>query len=312
MILSSSQSYAEVSLITVRRKLLTSTHQDLSIPTFKTPNTNHTNYFKQDMNSGAHITIHLLKLHPTTTLTSLLQHLESTSPSSVLLKAIPYGWVHEPHKETASQLLSRKWDLFLITASQISKPILQNFVESRVEIPTMISLTEFQTLQSQINTAPKPSDSTSPLPQAWTSPSPQIPPTSIVPSKESPLEVGELRLSPELSTFLSTSIPETVRNSPVCFFNLFKYAKDDRRTHDAYMQGFKDNFGDTAGATIKFFGGVRAFGDWMDANLVQYDSVWHYAYMLSTEVYQELNKTKVAGLEDTCILMVGEMELFQT
>lgn len=42
---------------------------------------------------------------------------------------------------------------------------------------------------------------------------------------------------------------------------------------------------------------------------MQYDSIWHYAYMLSTVVYQELNVQKVEGLVDTCILCVSEVEL---
>ena len=48
---------------------------------------------------------------------------------------------------------------------------------------------------------------------------------------------------------------------------------------------------------------------WEDANLIQYDTIWRYVYMLSIDVYPELNKEKVAGLEDTCILCVSEVEL---
>jgi hypothetical protein len=33
--------------------------------------------------------------------------------------------------------------------------------------------------------------------------------------------------------------------------------------------------------------------------------------MLSTDTYQELNKDKVRGLEDTCILLVSEDEAWQ-
>ena len=50
-------------------------------------------------------------------------------------------------------------------------------------------------------------------------------------------------------------------------------------------------------------------GCWQEANLTHYDSIFHYAYMLSTDVYQRLNRDKVRGLEDTCILLVSEVEL---
>lgn len=48
---------------------------------------------------------------------------------------------------------------------------------------------------------------------------------------------------------------------------------------------------------------------WHDANLVQYDTMFHYAYMLSTEGYTRLNQDKVRGLADTCILLISESEL---
>lgn len=92
-----------------------------------------------------------------------------------------------------------------------------------------------------------------------------------------------------------------------------------------YMEGFKADFGDATGVSMKFMGPVkseiayRSSGGgesetksctwWQDANLVQYDTIWHYAYMLSTEVYAELNKEKISGLEDTCILLMSEVEL---
>ena len=108
--------------------------------------------------------------------------------------------------------------------------------------------------------------------------------------------------------------------------NLFKCTKGDRSVHEHYLEGFKNNFRDAAGATVKFMGPVKGaieYGStkgrtdipknvenvWEDANLVQYNTIWRYAYMLSTDVYTELNKEKVAGLEDTCILCVSKVEL---
>ena len=93
----------------------------------------------------------------------------------------------------------------------------------------------------------------------------------------------------------------------------------DPSIHQHYMQGFKDKFGPTAGATMRYMGPLRSeivtYGPdkhdmgWQDANLVQYDSLWRYAYIVSTDVYQELNQEKMAGLENTCMLLISEVEV---
>lgn len=131
-----------------------------------------------------------------------------------------------------------------------------------------------------------------------------------------------------MANSLSTALPEQVRQKPVSLLNLFAYRNNDSAIHEQYMQDFKRSFGDSAGAHVKFMGpvgqvstagtgdslGPQSHGDggsggWQEANLTHYDSIVHYAYMLSTDVYQRLNKDKVRGLEDTCILLVSEVEL---
>jgi hypothetical protein len=89
------------------------------------------------------------------------------------------------------------------------------------------------------------------------------------------------------------------------------------------MGDFKRQFGDSAGgARVKFMGPltsqfrgkeeeeerVGSLDGWQEANVTQYESVYHYAHMLSTDAYQRLNKDKLCGLEDTCILLVSEGE----
>jgi hypothetical protein len=90
------------------------------------------------------------------------------------------------------------------------------------------------------------------------------------------------------------------------------------------MGDFKRQFGDSAGARVKFMGPLKSQfreeeeeegvgsldGGWQEANVTQYESIYHYAHMLSTEAYQGLNRNKVRGLEDTCILLVSEGEVW--
>ena len=81
------------------------------------------------------------------------------------------------------------------------------------------------------------------------------------------------------------------------------------------MVGFKENFGPRSGGTVRYRGAVEKYeigggeGEerWDDSALVQYDSVWHFAYMLSTDLYRGLNEEKVRGMEDTGILLVSEV-----
>ena len=89
------------------------------------------------------------------------------------------------------------------------------------------------------------------------------------------------------------------------------------------MDDFKRQFGESAGASVKLtgplelqfkekdeMGGERSSdnGGWQDANLTQYESIYHYAHMLSTDIYQQPNKDKVRGLDDTGILLISEGE----
>lgn len=275
-------------------------------------------------------TIHLISLNSSAPadLTPVITHLQTNDLCGPLVRAIPYGWVHKPHNLNADTLLSKTWDLFFLT----ERPDLflggydQQFVDTHLKIPVETPGEQFDALKARAQRGgvndladedqPKANPKTPALPEGWKD---GIPSTTIARSRDTPLRVGELYLDQNMANYLSTAESQSIRGSPVSFFNLFKYANGDRSIHDSYMQGFKDRFGPDAGAEVKFMGpvtnrlavegseDVESIEIWNDANLVQYDSVWHYAYMLSTEVYQELNQEKMRGLEDTCILMVSEV-----
>jgi hypothetical protein len=267
------------------------------------------------------ININLLALKPGGRATDLQDHLKDA-----LVTGIPHGWVHKPHDYDREQLLAHDWDLMVVSQSDSLCRSVDGYVDASINIKAQIPQEQYESLMARKGKEPKPSTATPALPSDWQVE--KIPRACIIEDKADALGSGELRLDKSMASFLSAALPSTVADKPVSLFNLFAYKNRDATVHNAYMGGFKQSFGDAAGAAVQFMGplqhtleyvhqgnprkalaGPRA--RWQDVNLVQYDTLWHYAYMLSTDVYKELNKQKVAGLYDTCILIVSEAEMFE-
>ena len=277
--------------------------------------------------SAVACTVHLVTLQPGHDKDDFLASLNDPTllnQASYLLKGKAHGWVHQPHRSgERNRLLAREWQYFLLTRQQELPGPLGEIVGPHMSVDVSIPKAQHDNIVKNRRSEPVPE--TPPLPDEWPGDG-GIPGALISDDDGSSLKVGELRLDRTMADFLTTALPDGVQNAPVSLMNFFKYPGDDSSVHDAYMEGFKNNFGNAAGATVKYMGPVRSSlrysndessnestegerGAWNDANLVQYDTIWHYAYMLSTDVYAELNKQKIAGLEDTCILLVSEMEL---
>lgn len=273
-------------------------------------------------------TIHLLSLTPGVALDKVVSHLRANANQKILITGIPHGWVHRPHKLNVNEFISHDWNLFILTTAS-SEPMQP---DPGVEAHIMINVTIPEEQWNQIvkPTSNKP-HSIPQLPPEWLERSTKalhIPNEHITAQTTPNPPPGTLILDPPMARFLSTALPKPIQQKPVSLFNLFKYKNNDSAIHEQYMQDFKRSFGDSAGAHVKFMGpvgqvsiagtgdslGPQSHGDggsggWQEANLTHYDSIFHYAYMISTDVYQELNKDKVRGLEDTCILLVSEVEV---
>jgi hypothetical protein len=275
----------------------------------------------------ANCTIHLLSLTPGIAPDKLLSQLRANANQKILITGVPHGWVHKPHKLNINELISHEWHLFILTTSSPESLQLGAGVEAHIRIN--VTVPEQQWNQLLNPTSNKPHDIPK-LPSEWTERSTNtlhIPKEHIASQTTPNPAPGTLKLDPPMADFLSTALPKPVQQKPVSLFNLFKYKNNDSAIHEQYMQDFKRSFGDSAGAYVKFMGPVGPLVDdggedqkrqhgidgdgWQEANLTHYDSIFHYAYMLSTDVYQGLNKDKVRGLEDTCILLVSEVELLK-
>jgi hypothetical protein len=258
--------------------------------------------------------IHLIALNPSSTAQDMIRSLTNNP----IIRGKPHGWVLQPHFLDKARLLAHTWDLFLVTKEPTMSDEALGNIKDHFTIPFSLPQDQFEQLRFTSISRPKASEKTPPLPQEWQGGG--IPKSAVTTAKDGPLDPGELHLDSSMTEFLSNALPAELANEPVSLFNLFKY-KGSSAIHDDYMEDFKKGFGNSAGATVRFMGpvgGPLMFGDhgkagrsWDDANLVQYDTIWHYAYMLSTDLYAPMNKKKVSGLDDTCILCVSEVELWQ-
>ena len=271
---------------------------------------------------GVECTVHLIALLSGASPTDFIKDLESKSSSGskpYIIKGRPHGWVHKPHKYNVDQLTGQDWNLFLLSRDPELPAVSNDLVTAHISIQVSIPREQYDKFLSEVGKTPSAIPDTPPLPAEWIK-SGGIPPSKVTTTNTTLLKPGELRLDRAMADFLSDALPPTVSGRPVSLFNLFRYPNGDSKVHEHYMAGFKEKFGPAAGARVKFMGPVRSVigpsgeveripSAWQDANLVQYDSILHYAYMLSTDVYQKLNKEKMEGLEDTCILCVSEAEL---
>lgn len=266
-------------------------------------------------------TVHLISLNPDATHAQVVSQLKAAD-QKILIAGIPHGWVHKPHTNDVDQLVGSEWHLFVLTARSNDQVQLDQSAKSHITITVAIPEEQHKQLLQSISNRPS-THNTPQLPAEWLEQSTgnlHIPHEHICSQTEANPAAGTLQLDNTMANFLSTALPNNVNQKPVSLFNLFKYRNGDSALHEQYMQDFKDSFGDSAGAFVKFMGpvksqlktsneGQQSTGSWQEANLTHYDSIYHYAYMLSTDVYQRLNKDKVRGLEDTCILLVSEVEL---
>ncbi|KAL3486532.1 hypothetical protein BJX62DRAFT_18319 [Aspergillus germanicus] len=255
----------------------------------------------------------------------------------ILVTGIPHGWVHRPLQQDAPRLTSRDWDLFIVTRSSPISLVanINDSIAAYITADFTMPQHQYERLVFERSTkfAGKPSKHSVQLPKEWTDSATNalhIPREHIVEAYNGAEKAGILRLQPAMVEFLSNSLPSEARQRPVSLFNLFMYTDGDSAIHDKYMRDFEKGFGDSAGAYVKFMGpvlsqlrdGQDSIGQadvesesspkgrgWQDVDLVHYDTIYHYAYMLSTGLYQQLNEDKVKGLEDTCILLVSEDEL---
>ncbi|KIW05826.1 uncharacterized protein PV09_03032 [Verruconis gallopava] len=120
-----------------------------------------------------------------------------------------------------------------------------------------------------------------------------------------------LELSPELETWIS-DLPARVRTHPVSMFNLLAFNEGKKSDYLKYGKAFGESIGSRHGGNAKIVGNViggQGKGDgWDEIALAHYPSIEHFAAMLGSSDYQEVNhKYRLGALKDTCILCTMEI-----
>jgi len=290
-------------------------------------------------------TIHLLSLNPQTTsstfLTKLTIALTNHNLPNPLITARPEHWTVRPTHITSSQtntaLLAHMWDIFLLLPGSTSSSSatlwqdLSSTLQAHLTFTTSLSATAIAAFPAMNAALLHPDPATVPkLPAAWSHG--KVPANAITDAEAAAEEketVGALPLEPALAEWVNDfGARERGGKGAVTMFNLLSYLPDGGKAkYFEYVGAFSvKKFG---GAAAKVYGPVESYGlsgpsgsgggkelgmegkedrPWDDLALVHYPSIWHFAEMLASEGYKEVEeKYKKGALRDTCILCVSEL-----
>lgn len=125
-----------------------------------------------------------------------------------------------------------------------------------------------------------------------------------------------LELSPELLRWVET-FGEAEGAGAVSMLNLLAFKPGLKEEYLKYGAEFARSAGSKRGGNAKIVGSVihnKGAADggegWDEVALAHYPSVWHFADMLASEDYQDVNKKyRVGSLKDTFILCTSELGL---
>ncbi len=126
-----------------------------------------------------------------------------------------------------------------------------------------------------------------------------------------------LELSPDLRTWVEQFGNQEGRGA-VSMLNLLAFKEGMKEEYLKYGAEFAKSVGSRRGGNAKIVGtvihaqdGTTDGGDgWDEIALAHYPSIWHFADMLASQDYQEVNhKYRVGSLKDTFILCTSELAI---
>jgi hypothetical protein len=125
-----------------------------------------------------------------------------------------------------------------------------------------------------------------------------------------------LELSKELQMWIEDFGVQEGRGA-VSMLNLLAFKDGMKHEYLKYGKAFAESIGVRRGGIAKIVGSVidvssspKGVKEWDEIALAHYPSIYHFADMLASDDYQEVNhRHRVPALEDTFILCTTELEL---
>lgn len=260
--------------------------------------------------------IHLISLTQTATILDFLKTLHSTNVKPLVISKV-IRWIILPEKIDVETLLRprKPWDLLLITLESSSTkslpPTLTKLIECHwttlTGIPSRLTNTFDKTNSSLLHPNPA-----------------TVPPLST--SLENPAHTSStsqtLELSPGLIEWIKSFAKVSAGRNAVSMLNLLSFNQGMKDSYLVYGKAFADSIGSSRGGNAKLVGNIVASDSagssrnaktdqaWDEFALAHYPSILHFAEMLASKDYQEVNlKNRVPALFDTCILCTSEIEI---
>ncbi|KAF2463741.1 uncharacterized protein BDR25DRAFT_106837 [Lindgomyces ingoldianus] len=265
-------------------------------------------------------TLHLLSLHSTTPnpIPTFLSALQSSNISPLVISRV-IRWIILPSKLSTDILLAQNihWDILLIIPSTNPLPsslqkLVQHHWSVTAGIPSRL-LQDFagknkKLLHADPASAPKLSSALENTPTADSA--------------------QALELSQDLQSWIQRFSSEggIEGRGPVSMLNLLSFNPGMKDSYLQYGKAFAESIGSKRGGNAKIVGSVVEVNGkkkmqgggwgggvgreelWDEVTLAHYPSIWHFADMLASTDYQDVNKKfRVPALRDTFILCTSEI-----
>jgi hypothetical protein len=132
------------------------------------------------------------------------------------------------------------------------------------------------------------------------------------PQKTTASTSQSLELSPELNAWV-TAQTHDIRKHPVSMLNLLSFVPEKKDQYKQYGAAFAEKVGSRHGGDAKIVGhvvgGQAKEEGWHEIAIAHYPSLEHFAAMISSRDYQEVNqKYRLGSLLDTFILCTMEID----
>ncbi|KAJ9142949.1 hypothetical protein NKR23_g6769 [Pleurostoma richardsiae] len=286
----------------------------------------------------APVVFHLISLKSTSDKEAFISALKSFSPDErPLWVASCHHWIHEPRISvtalTGSGHSIQAWDYVVIFRSPSPTTpelplVLQPYVACNWSITAEVQDAMIDSLSSR-NAATE-AETAPPLPAGWTADNHEsIDAAQGAPDVELSLETPSRAFGSDKSDS-GSALKEVIRDiglahpGPVAMLNLLAYLPGQRPRYMEYVAAFQETIGPKYGGQplLAGFGvtdwssraeevvGGREVGEWEDAALVWYPTVWHFGKMIDDPMYVTLDRQHKGGvIRDNPLICCSEISL---